>query len=289
MSDSASAFSELKDNESSAPSTSIPISTSLTHADKPLPTTVEKPSSVKNATIASDYSTLFVPAPHPAYTVDWFTFYLKQTRVLVILSLLIYTLVLVIWILALGKAGNVGAGTSTTVCPQWSGIELVPNIVNSCPPARAEVYYAGSQSNSAVRINANSVSQQDVSLQPMAIFIPNSPSAYYYTAIFLDTDFPTRNAETRRANLRGVVTNLRLGESVDTNSGQWVLQYEGPSSTDSAAHRYVWLIFRHSSATDNLQLYGQVNAFDLEAWLSNSWSQRPTLAAAAWFEASGSR
>ena len=288
MSESGASFSELKDGESSAPSTSIPINTSLTGADKPLPTTVDKPSSVKNATFSSDYSSLFVPAPHPAYTVDWFTHYLKQTRVLIILALLIYMLVLVIWIASLGKATNVAAAAGV-VCPQWSGAELVPAVVSTCPPARAEIYYAGSPSSGGVRINANSVNQEDVATQPLAIFIPSAAASYYYTAVFLDPDYPTRQSPTQRSNLRGVLTNLRLGESVDTASGQWAQRYEGPTSTDTAAHRYVWLIYRHSTATSNLQIPAQTAGFNVEEWLTNSWSQRPTLVAAAYFEAAGAR
>ena len=289
MSDSASSFSELKDGETSGPSTTIPITTSLTHTDKPLPTTVDKPDSIKNATLASDYSTLFVPAPHPAFTVDWFTHYLKQTRVLVILALLVYMLVLVIWIATLGKATTVAAASGAVACPQWAGAELVPAVVSTCPPARAEVFYAGSPSSGGVRINANSVNQEDVSLPPLAIYVPNPGAAYYYTAVFLDPDYPTRQAPTMRSNLRGVLTNLRLGESVDTNSGQWVQMYEGPTSTDTQAHRYIWLIYRHSTATNNLQVPAQPGGFSVEEWLSSSWSQRPTLVAAAYFEAAGTR
>ena len=287
MSDSASSFSELKESESSSGSTTIPINTSLTHADKPLPTSVEKPSDVKNATFASDYSSLFVPAPHPAYTVDWFLFYLRQTRVLIILALLIYSLVLVIWIAVLGKATAVAAASGAVVCPQWSGAELVPNVVSTCPPARAEVYYSGSPSSGGVRINANTVNQEDVAVQPMAIFVPNAGAAYYYTAVFLDPDYPTRQSPTLRSNLRGVVTNLRLGESADTTNGEWVQQYEGPTSTDTTAHRYIWLIYRHSSATSQLQVPVQPGSFNVEEWLTSSWSQRPTLVAAAYFEARG--
>ena len=230
MSDSGSSFSELKDNESSgAASTSIPINTSLTHADKPLPTTVSKPASVTNATFASDYSTLFVPAPHPAYTVDWFVFYLKQTRVLIILALLVYMLILVIWITSLGKAGAMAGVAGSTICSsQWAAAELVPNIISACPPVRAEVYYAGALSSGGVRINGNTVGQDDVSIAPLAIFVPNPAPAYYYTAIFLDPDYPNRNYPTGRSNVRGIVTNLRLGESVDTNGGQWIQPYEGP-------------------------------------------------------------
>ena len=288
MSDSSSSFSELKDGESTAPSTSIPIQTSLTHPDKPLPTTVTKPSAVSG--VNSDYSSLFIPAPHPAYSVDWFTHYLKQTRVLLILALLVYLLVLVIWIAALGKASTVAAsGNGGVACPQWSGAELVPNIVSSCPPARAEIYYAGAPSSGGVRINGNSVTQADVSSMPLAIFVPNAAQSYYYTAIFLDPDFPTRASPTGQSQLRGVVTNLRLGESVDTGSGTWVQMYEGPTSTDTQSHRYIWLVYRHASASNNLQVPVQQSGFKVEDWLTSSWSQRPTLVAAAWFEAAGSR
>ena len=287
MSDSGSSFSELKDNESSgAASTSIPINTSLTHADKPLPTTVSKPASVTNATFASDYSTLFVPAPHPAYTVDWFVFYLKQTRVLIILALLVYMLILVIWITSLGKAGAMAGVAGSTICSsQWAAAELVPNIISACPPVRAEVYYAGALSSGGVRINGNTVGQDDVSIAPLAIFVPNPAPAYYYTAIFLDPDYPNRNYPTGRSNVRGIVTNLRLGESVDTNGGQWIQPYEGPTATDPSAHRYIWLIYRHSTATSGLAAPNSLNNFNVEDWFSSSWSQRPALAAAAWFEA----
>ena len=292
MSDtSSSSFSELKDNESTTGgSTSIPISTSLTGVDKPLPTTVAKPDSIKNASLSGDYSTLFVPSPHPAYTVDWFMFYLKQTRMLVILGLAIFMLILIIWIATLGKAGAIAAATSGTVCQQWAGAELVPNVVSTCPPARAEVFYAGSPSSGGVRIDGNAVTQQDVSQQPLAIYVPNPVGAYYYTAVFLDEDYPNRQAPAGRSNLRGVVTNLRLGQSVDTTSGEWVVPYEGPTSTDQQAHRYIWLVYRHSSATEGLQVPGNYNyGFNVEDWFGSSWSQRPTLAAAAWFEAASSR
>jgi len=244
---------------------------------------------VKNATLAADYSTLFVPAPHPAYTVDWFTFYLKQTRVLIILALIIYMLVLVIWIAMLGKAGALGSGVGTTVCPQWAGAELVPYVVSTCPPSRAEVYYSGSASSGGIRVNGNGVAQEDVALPPMAIFIPNPASAYYYTAVFLDPDYPTRSSPNQRSNLRGVLTNLRLGESIDTSSGQWVQQYEAPNTNDRDSHRYVWLIYRHSTATEQLQIPASLAGFNVEDWITSSWSQRPTLIAAAYFEAAGNR
>ena len=277
MSDSTSSFAELKDNSGGGKAeVAVPINTS-----KPLPTTVPIPDPQKGGPSAT-YSTLFLPTTLPPYTFDWFLHFLKQTRVLVILALALFFLILLIWVASIGHAPPYTESVAASDCSDWQRSEIIPDVITQCPPARAQIYYPSTSGrvNMGGLIPTNSADEM-----PSAIFVPGATPSGYYTAIFLAPDSPTKSEPGNRSALKGLVTNLRLSESVDPNSGEWIFPYEPPTpEAGTGEHRYVWLVYRHSTKTSRLQTPGRLR-FDVEKWFSEAWPQRPTLVAANYFTA----
>ena len=276
MSDTSSAaFTELKDDggASGKKEVSIPIQAGPTSTSaKPPP-----PPSAAAADATAAYSSLFQSTTLPPYTFDWFMFYLKQTRVLVILAHLILFFVLVVWVASLGKAPAIGAQVAGGDCTEWTRPEIIPDVISVCPPAVAQIFYPSV--NSRVDMGAT-VTAEAAAQQPSAIFVPGATSSGYYTAIFLHPDSPTRSEPINRNSLKGIITNMQLTQKIDTMDGEWIVPYSAPSpNTNTGEHRYVWLIYRHSSRVTDVAIPSNLYRFDPEKWIADSWTQKPQLVA----------
>ena len=275
MSDSSTAaFTELKDDTAgSKKDVSIPINAGTTTTAKPPPPSTAAP------TAADSYSSLFQSTSLPPYSFDWFMFYLKQTRVLVILAHIVLFLVLVIWIASIGKSPAI---TSTVTgagdCSEWQRSEVIPDVISVCPPSVAQIFYP-SVNGRVVTMGSTLVSEA-AAVQPSAIFVPGATASGYYTAIFVHPDSPSRSNPTNRNSLKGIILNMKLTESISTLEGEWVVPYSAVTpNIDTGEHRYVWLIYRHSGRLTNVPTPTNLFRFDVEKWIAENWTQKPQLVA----------
>ena len=277
MSDSAAPFAELKEGDSSSSKKEASVPINVLASTKPLPTTVKKPA---GDTSSADYSSLFLPTTAAPYTADWFFHYLKQTRVLVILALATFLLILVIWAASIGHPPPYSA-TVTADCSEWTRSEIIPDVISVCPQGTAEVYYP---SMTGVVNMGGQISAESATQKPSAIFVPGAVASGYYTAVFLHPDTPTANNPTGRSALKGIVTNLRLHQSADPNKGEWIFEYDPPTpNAGTGAHRYVWLVYRHSYAVSGLVLPTSRLNFNVEKWMAEAWPSMPQLVGVNYF------
>ena len=158
--------------------------------------------------------------------------------------------------------------------------EIIGDVISVCPPAVATVFYP---SIATVNMGYGTVSSADTAVAPSGIFVPRAVQSGFYTAIFLDPDSPSAKTPDNRSYLRGICTNLRLYTNVTLSTGDWLVPYEAPAPPlGTGSHRYVWLVYRHSSSVSGIAPPLR-NKFDVEAWFRTTWPQQPQLVAANFF------